>query len=653
MRKLAGLLCFSLVVMLGACGDDGNKPHENCSTPGDEDGNGLADCADPACASDPSCTGAVCGNGVMEAGEDCDDGNTTAGDGCSPTCKLEACGNGVVDPGEGCDDGNQTNGDGCDNNCTITACGNGVMTTGETCDDGNTVDGDGCDSNCTMTACGNGATSTGETCDDGNTTNADGCSATCQLEPTEIEPNDDGTPDQGNNGTAQDDVDATAIANADANGAFDATLGEVHILGQLSPAGDEDVFKISNSTGMPQIARLDVYDLTVAGFGNPCDSANGVDTVLQVYDATATSIALNDDRNGATDRCSGLEILIPPGQAVYPAVSFYDDATVLATPGYALKVVFTPVVCGDGTVSLGEECDDGNTANGDGCDATCHIEGVTTEVEPNDTTADADASTVQVTSSTDIRGSMSASGDVDLFKLTVTASTVVHLEPLTQLSPEDCVGGTADVAVLDSTGTEITSVAGEGGINGCSALTVPLDPGTYYAQVSNNTVGATYFLRVTYQTADGAETEAASTMGTNDTQATAETLFGTAATTNAWVSGDHTLSADSDWYAITVPNNARIRAEVIEGSRATETCESDGIDSKLTLYDQTGATLVSNDDAGRGFCSLIDGRGASPTDPAATNTSGMTQTYYLEVNKSDFASAAGGQFIYRLSVEIQ
>lgn len=31
---------------------------------------------------------AVCGNGIIELGEECDDGNTTAGDSCSPACQL-------------------------------------------------------------------------------------------------------------------------------------------------------------------------------------------------------------------------------------------------------------------------------------------------------------------------------------------------------------------------------------------------------------------------------------------------------------------------------------------------------------------------------------------------------------------------------------
>jgi len=34
---------------------------------------------------------AVCGNNRVEAGEECDDGNTISGDGCSATCKVEPC----------------------------------------------------------------------------------------------------------------------------------------------------------------------------------------------------------------------------------------------------------------------------------------------------------------------------------------------------------------------------------------------------------------------------------------------------------------------------------------------------------------------------------------------------------------------------------
>ncbi len=46
-----------------------------------------------------------CGNGLPNSGEQCDDGNNSAGDGCSPVCMLEGCGNGIQDPGEECDRG--------------------------------------------------------------------------------------------------------------------------------------------------------------------------------------------------------------------------------------------------------------------------------------------------------------------------------------------------------------------------------------------------------------------------------------------------------------------------------------------------------------------------------------------------------------------
>jgi cysteine-rich repeat protein len=63
---------------------------------------------------------AVCGNGHVEVGEQCDDGNTVACDGCAPTCRVERCGDGIVECGEACDDGpaNGTPGSMCTATCT-------------------------------------------------------------------------------------------------------------------------------------------------------------------------------------------------------------------------------------------------------------------------------------------------------------------------------------------------------------------------------------------------------------------------------------------------------------------------------------------------------------------------------------------------------
>ncbi len=102
--------------------------------------------------------GPVCGNGIVEAGEQCDDGNTVNGDGCSSTCQLEnppaVCGNGILEAGEQCDDGNTVNGDGCSSTCQIETpppvCGNGIVEAGEQCDEGaaNGQPGSDCSATC-------------------------------------------------------------------------------------------------------------------------------------------------------------------------------------------------------------------------------------------------------------------------------------------------------------------------------------------------------------------------------------------------------------------------------------------------------------------------------------------------------------------------
>jgi cysteine-rich repeat protein len=127
----------------------------------------------------------VCGDGVLDEGEACDDGNTTDGDGCSSACELESlCGNGVLDGNEVCDDGNTLDGDNCSSTCdAVYFCGDGILEGNEACDDGNTTDGDGCSSTCELeSVCGNGVLDAGEACDDGNNIDGDGCSSVCEDE---------------------------------------------------------------------------------------------------------------------------------------------------------------------------------------------------------------------------------------------------------------------------------------------------------------------------------------------------------------------------------------------------------------------------------------------------------------------------------------
>jgi fibro-slime domain-containing protein len=123
---------------------------------------------------------ATCGNSVVDFGENCDDANNTAGDGCSDHCVTETgwkcpavgkscvrdvvCGDHFIEGTEACDDGNTTPGDGCAADCTLECgwvcpggadcraamCGDGKVAGKEQCDDGNNVDGDGCSAICTL-----------------------------------------------------------------------------------------------------------------------------------------------------------------------------------------------------------------------------------------------------------------------------------------------------------------------------------------------------------------------------------------------------------------------------------------------------------------------------------------------------------------------
>lgn len=216
------------VVVSATCGDGFvNDPSEVCDDGNLATGDGCnaacllevgetcsldADCASNRCnmlAAPPVCAPPFgCGNGDLEAGEACDDGNNSNGDGCTASCTIEdgnpcnadaecasgicdltearplcepagSCGNGVNEVFEACDDGNEMGGDGCSRVC--------LLETGEPCTNDADCDTEVCDgmeSNTCEPAntCGNGALEGDELCDDGNVVTGDGCDAQCLLE---------------------------------------------------------------------------------------------------------------------------------------------------------------------------------------------------------------------------------------------------------------------------------------------------------------------------------------------------------------------------------------------------------------------------------------------------------------------------------------
>jgi cysteine-rich repeat protein len=187
-----------------AC-DDGNALNtDSCTSQCKPVCSANSDCASrtPLCRS-PSCGSGACSStpDTGKNGTDC----TTAGGTAkcnNGACTAGTCGDGTVDAGEQCDDQNSTNGDGCDNNClyscsTAADCDDKNDCTGtETCAVGGTgkkcvsaspkADGETCATGkicvaglCRASFCGDGYTDAtkGESCDPPNTV---GCDSTCK-----------------------------------------------------------------------------------------------------------------------------------------------------------------------------------------------------------------------------------------------------------------------------------------------------------------------------------------------------------------------------------------------------------------------------------------------------------------------------------------
>jgi hypothetical protein len=127
---------------------------------------------------------AVCGDGIQEGGEECDDGNSDDEDDCTNACLLPVCGDGTLYKGiEECDDGNDDDEDECPGTCEEAYCGDGFTFAGfEDCDDGNDDDTDACTSSCAVATCGDGFIHDGvEVCDDGeNAGDYNGCAPGCK-----------------------------------------------------------------------------------------------------------------------------------------------------------------------------------------------------------------------------------------------------------------------------------------------------------------------------------------------------------------------------------------------------------------------------------------------------------------------------------------
>ncbi|MEO6773027.1 MAG: DUF4215 domain-containing protein, partial [Kofleriaceae bacterium] len=333
------------VCISNLCGNGVVDPGETCDDGNIMNGDGCsADCK----------SAEKCGDGVVntEAGEVCDDGNTVSGDGCSADCKsLEQCGNGITDVDEVCDDGNTQNGtcgDGhlCDSNadCTVgtctpdgcsadcksnETCGNGIRDLGEVCDDGHAPGG--CEDDCQHgVGCGNGVLDPGEQCDDGNMIDTDDCTSGCKINVC-----GDGIIDStgvAHHETCDGGTTGVAVETADCN--IDCSIpscgdGKVNL--HYKPDGTNPEQCDLGTVAMTN-QNVDTGDCTANCQVNVCGDNK--------QDTTGTRTEGCDDGNRIdTDACR-------------------NDCKA--------------ATCGDGVVQIGtEDCDDGNTNDLDACRNNC------------------------------------------------------------------------------------------------------------------------------------------------------------------------------------------------------------------------------------------------------------------------------------------
>ncbi len=228
-----------------------------------------------------------CGNGVVEDGEDCDDGNADNTDACVEGCKAATCGDGFVHADvEGCDDGNDIDDDLCTNMCALPSCGDGIVQDGEACDDGNADDTDACLSTCVVASCGDGVVHAGvEACDDMG--ESPQCNADCSVASC-----GDGIVNA-SAGEACDDSGESAMCNADCSVAM---CGDA-IVNQAAGEACDDGNDITTDACIACVAAVCGDGFVHAGVED-CDDGNDINDDACANDCTVNPAVC---RNGSVE----------------------------------------------------------------------------------------------------------------------------------------------------------------------------------------------------------------------------------------------------------------------------------------------------------------------------------------------------------------
>jgi cysteine-rich repeat protein len=451
-----------------------------------------------ACGNEPvGPFGAVCGDGAVQTGEECDDGNSVETDDCLSTCKKARCGDGFVQAGvKECDDGNDVNTDACPNTCHDASCGDGFVQAGvEECDDANDVETDSCLSTCLAASCGDGFVGPLEACDDGNESSGDGCRADCRG----FEVCGDGLLD---GGEECDDGNVLGGDGCEADCAFACMSGSgayrANFLGSTCHASftasktwpDAEAACVGLGGHLVSIPNAEVnalaHSLVPSGarvwIGLTDQASEGSFVWTDGTPATYTRWASGEPSNsGSAEDCAELT-----------DEAYWNDSSCSSSLGFVCMVSH----CGDGVIDPLEDCEDGNTWAGDGCFA-CKVEpGFALASEPNDDGAtstgggyygnDFSAAGANGPFEPDIVivSAIEVEGDEDVFAIVNPSAEriTVTFETFTGLRPASCNADTV-LFLRDADGT-VLAYNDNNGSSDCSRRQFAMEPGaTVYAHV--------------------------------------------------------------------------------------------------------------------------------------------------------------------------
>jgi cysteine-rich repeat protein len=320
--------------------------------------------------------------------------------------------------------------------------------------------------------CGNNVLeqSQGEQCDDGNTQAGDGCDATCKIEAIQT------------------------LMGPPADMTYTGALAANQI--------DRYVVQLSS----PGYIRAQSYV--------PAPPSCTQQTVVELYYVDLTTPLLTSIGNTSTAACAifnplGSGNLLEPGPYTVSTRAFGGGN---AIPAYTLRVEAETRACGNGWVEPPETCDDGNHVSKDGCSARCGFEtAMIAEKEPNNSPGtDATETNAQRGQRLLLTGSIDPIGDVDTFAFDITGGPASLIAGTFTAANDSTVCKVIDtnLELFDQNGQLI--VADDNGGPGLCSLFHPnlqpqvqaLAPGRYYLRVGASKDRLripSYYLAITIQ----------------------------------------------------------------------------------------------------------------------------------------------------------